>query len=86
MLQADFLPPDKWYIESLHLIINTGNGWLEVAHNTFQYLLQPDGTVRDRKLFPSDTWPLASSGSRQKKGWREAGVDFEEHMVTVILH
>lgn len=80
----DFLPPDKWYIESLHLIINTGNGWLEVARNTFQYLLQPDGTVRDRKLFPSDTWPLASSGSRQKKGWREAGFDFEEHMVSVL--
>jgi hypothetical protein len=42
----DFLPPDKWYIESLHLNINTGNGWLEVARNTFQYLLRPDGTVR----------------------------------------
>jgi hypothetical protein len=64
----DFLPPDKWYIESLHLIINTGNGWLEVARNTFQYLLQSDGTVRDRKLSSSDTWPLASSGSWQKKG------------------
>jgi hypothetical protein len=31
VLMQDFLPPDKWYIESLHLVINTGNGWLEVA-------------------------------------------------------
>jgi hypothetical protein len=81
---VDFLPPDKWYIESLHLIINTGNGWLEVARSTFQYLLRPDGTVRDRKESPPDTWPLISSGSRQKKGWRAAGFDFEEHMVSVL--
>jgi hypothetical protein len=81
---VDFLPPDKWYIESLHLIINTGNGWLEVARSTFQYLLRPDGTVRDRKESPPDTWPLTSSGSRQKKGWRAAGFDFEEHMVSVL--
>jgi hypothetical protein len=34
----DFIPPSRWCIESLHLILNTGNCWIEVACNTFQYL------------------------------------------------
>jgi hypothetical protein len=45
----DFIPSSRWYLESLHLVINTGNSWIEVARNTFQYLLMPDGkTLRVR--------------------------------------
>jgi hypothetical protein len=42
----DFIPSLRWYIEALHLIINTGNSWIEVFRDTFQYLLTPEGKVR----------------------------------------
>jgi hypothetical protein len=80
----EFIPPSRWYLEALHLIINTGNGWIEVARNTLQYLLKPDASVRDRKGEPPDMWPLATSGSKQPRSWRLAGFDFEQHLVNVL--
>jgi hypothetical protein len=79
-----FIPPDRWYIEPLHLLLNTGNAWLEVACNLFHYLLNPDGTVRDRSNCDPNKWPLPSSGSRQSKGWREKGFDLEALLVAVL--
>jgi hypothetical protein len=80
----ELIPPSRWYIEALHLRINTGNCWVEVACNTLQYLMNPDGTVRDRVQHPPGTWALAGSGSRQKQEWRGAGFDLEDHICTVL--
>jgi hypothetical protein len=41
----DFIPPNFPYIESLHLVLNTGNCWFEVARKCFQYLLTAEGEV-----------------------------------------
>jgi hypothetical protein len=47
-LLQELIPSSRWRIETLHLILNTGNCWFEVARNVFQYLLTADGNVRDR--------------------------------------
>jgi enamine deaminase RidA (YjgF/YER057c/UK114 family) len=83
-LLQELIPPSRWHIETLHLILNTGNCWFEVARNVFQYLLTADGNVRDRKVEPPSTWNCASSGSRQSKVWRSSGYDFEALVVKVF--
>jgi hypothetical protein len=67
----DFIPPSRWCIESLRLILNTGNCWSEVARNTFQYLLGADSTVRDKGFFeenPSEEWLLAPPAALGRRG------------------
>jgi hypothetical protein len=83
-LQQEQIPPTRWNIETLHLVLNTGNCRFEVAHNVFQYLLTADGNVRDRKAEPAGTWHCASSGSRQSKVWRNSGYHFKALVVKLF--
>jgi hypothetical protein len=83
-LLSELIPPSEWYLETLHLIINTGNCWFEVARNVFQYLLTNEGQVRDRVENPPDSWPQATSGSRQPQAWRDSGYDFEALITSVF--
>lgn len=80
----DIIPSSRWYVEALHLIINTGNSWIELCRNTFQYLLTPECKVRDRMECPPESWERATSSSRQTKAWREAGFDFEGFVKGVL--
>jgi hypothetical protein len=80
-LLQEQIPPSRWYIATLHLVLNAGNCWFEVARNVFQYLLAADGNVRDRK---AETWHCASSGSRQSKVWRKSIYDFEALVVKLF--
>jgi hypothetical protein len=36
-LLQKLIPPSRWHIETLHLILNTGNCWFEVARKVLQY-------------------------------------------------
>jgi truncated hemoglobin YjbI len=80
------IPANRWYLEALHLLINTGNSWVEVARNTFQYLLTPEGRKRDRGAEGNRAheWGKASSNSWQTKEWQAAGFNFEEHITKVL--
>jgi hypothetical protein len=76
----DFISPNSWYIESLNLVLNTGNGWLEVARNCFQYLLTLEGKVQDRTIpgnQPNER-EQAIGGSPQTKEWRQTGLDYQK--------
>lgn len=82
----ELVPPSRWYLEALHLIINTGNGWIEVARNTFQYLLTAEGVARNRNEpgHSPEEWEQATSSSRQSKTWTAAGFDLEKHIKRVL--
>jgi hypothetical protein len=47
-------------------------------------LLTADGSVRDRKAEPAETWHCASSGSRQSKVWRSSSYDFKALVVKLF--
>jgi hypothetical protein len=83
-LLSELIPPSESYLETLHLIINTGNCWFEVAHNVFQYLLTAEGQVRDRVKNRPDAWPQATSGSRQPQAWRDSGYDLQALITSVF--
>jgi hypothetical protein len=61
----DFIPPNCRYIESLHLVLNTGNCCFEVL----------DRTLPGNR---PDEWEQATGGSRQTKEWRQAGLDYQK--------
>jgi hypothetical protein len=83
-LLSELIPPSEWYLETLHLIINTGNCWFEVARNVFQYLLTAEGQVQDRVKNPPGSWPQVTSGSRQPQAWHDSGYDFEALITSVF--
>jgi hypothetical protein len=44
-LLQKLIPPSRLHIETLHLILNTGNCWIEVARKVLQYSLTADGNA-----------------------------------------
>lgn len=85
-LITDLLPSNRRYIESLHLVLNTGNSLFELTRNCFQYLITAEGEVRKRNEEGNapDSWKQATSSSRQDPAWRAAGFDFEK-LVELVL-
>jgi hypothetical protein len=73
-LLREHIPLERWWLEALHLCINTGNAAYEHARTMLHYLLTPECTPR-LPLPDPDTWPAPASGSIQDKKWVGLGYD-----------
>ena len=75
----ELVPLERCVLESLHLIIQTGDTWIELVRNVLQYLVTAPGTARDLSA-PSahhTRWVLATSSSIQSAAFRAAGFDLD---------
>lgn len=70
---------ERRWLEGLHLCLNTGNGFYELARDMLHYVLLPDGTPRDLNSpdAAAADWPRPRSGSIQQPIWRSLGFDLQ---------
>jgi hypothetical protein len=47
-LLKDLIPRERRWIEGLHLCLNMGNAWDELARDVYHYLLLPSGEPRSQ--------------------------------------
>lgn len=85
-LLKGFIPMERRWIEGLHLCLNMGNAWYELARDVLHYLLLPSGEPRPQEERDSQaqTWPAACAGSIQRPSWLEKGFNFQLFLVAVL--
>lgn len=80
----DLVPLSHWHIEVLHLLLQQGNSWFDQLRACLQYLVEPSGSLRDRRLHPPHTWPDLKPGQGQAAIWRSQGLDLEAVIAEVF--
>jgi hypothetical protein len=85
-LLKDLIPMERRWIEGLHLCLNMGNAWYELARDVYHYLLLPSGQPRSQQERESQaqTWPAANAGSIQSNSWLAMGFNFQKHIESVL--